>query len=74
MQKSSTDNVQGKAHTAHYEYKHHMIHLFDVNESFNGLEEDAHSQSEQKDSIEEGAQSLGPLPTKGEPLRRFFSF
>jgi len=53
MNKQSTDNIEAKAHPANNEYKLGRRDNFQVEETFNWLQEDGQSECQEKNAVEE---------------------
>lgn len=51
-----------------------MKHTLNVDESLDGLQENANSECEEKHAVEEGTKKLGSLPSKRQILRGFGPF
>ncbi len=80
MKEESTDDVQRETDTSHDQNQHGIVNAFSLvstptavqditltlqrDESLNRLEKDAHSQCQQENTIEEGTEKIGSLPSK----------
>ena len=53
MNKQGTDNIEAKAHPANNEYKLGRRDNFQVEETFNWLQEDGQSERQEKNTVEE---------------------
>lgn len=71
MQHARTEDVQPEPDAAHDEHSDRVLNALDRYEPLDGLQENADAQGQEEDPVEESAQQLGPLPSKGEVLGRF---
>ena len=54
MNECGTENIEDKAHSASNEYKLGRLDNFQVEESFDWLQEDGQSECQEKDTVKEG--------------------
>ena len=68
MKKRRADNVQCQSNATHDEDQSWVLETLDRDESLDGLQEDADSQCQQEDTIEESTEQLRSLPAKRKVL------
>ena len=64
MKESHAHNIQCKTDASHNKNELRILNPLQVDETLDGLKEDANTECQQENTVEEASEKLGALPTE----------